>query len=103
MNNSDKTTLSISRLSAFQDNYLWLIDNGEKAIAIERSICFQVNKLISPNTAALAISKNTAIGFSKNVSRCSGGICSAPKNTPDKKNAALRIKSMICFVSLMRT
>ena len=33
----------------------------------------------------------------------SGGICSAPKKTPERKKAALSIKSMTCFVSRSRT
>ena len=70
---------------------------------IERIIWLHWRKFISPNTATLPISKKTATGFSKKVSKFSGGICSAPKKTPDRKNAALRAKSTICFVSLILT
>ena len=53
MNNSAKTTLSISRLSAFQDNYLWLIDNGEKAIAIDPGDAAVINKKLQDDNLKL--------------------------------------------------
>ena len=53
MNSSDQNTLSISRLSAFQDNYLWLIDNGEKAIAIDPGDAAVINKKLKDNNLKL--------------------------------------------------
>ena len=50
---SQLSNLTISRLPAFQDNYLWLLDDGEKAIAIDPGDPYVIDKKLKKSNLLL--------------------------------------------------